>query len=241
MDHSEASRLMASERYLLDELSTADRDAFEEHLFACHECALDVRAGSVFLEHGKVDLAGSVLRPGLVPEKVRPSFGLSSFGTSWWRPAFAIPAMAILLMVVGYQNLVTYPAMRGALARNNAPRILPAASLVSAASRGAAPSAITAYAGEEFFLPLDIQPQIQPQNAFQSYVVELQNPAGGVQWSLPVSSEQAKDTLPIQSPGVNQAGRYQLIVMGRSAQGENSEIGRYPFNLQFATKTNPQP
>ena len=96
MDHSEASRLMASERYLLDELSTADRDAFEEHLFACHECALDVRAGSVFLEHGKVDLAGSVLRPGLVPEKVRPSFGLSSFGTSWWRPAFAIPAMAIL-------------------------------------------------------------------------------------------------------------------------------------------------
>lgn len=237
MDHSEASRLMASERYLLDELSSSDRDAFEEHLFACHECALDVRAGSVFLEHGKAELASSAVKPGLMPQKVRPSLGFSSFGLTWWRPAFAVPAMAILLIVVGYQNLVTYPAMKDALAENNAPRILAAASLVSAASRGSAPSVIAVHAGEKFFLPLDIQ----PRNAFQSYVVELQNPAGGVQWSLPVSSEQTKDTLTIQAPGVNQPGRYQVIVIGRDAQGETSEVGRYPFDLQFATKTNPQP
>src|ERR1022692_1444688 len=51
MDHSEASRLMASEKYLLDELPPSEMEAFEEHLFGCHECAMDVRAGSVFLEH----------------------------------------------------------------------------------------------------------------------------------------------------------------------------------------------
>jgi hypothetical protein len=232
MDHSEANRLMGSEKYLLDELSPSEMEAFEEHLFGCHECAMDVRAGSVFLEHGKVELANSAPKAGRIPAEVRPSPGFS-----WWRPAFAVPAMAILLLVVGYQNLVMYPAMKGALAENKAPRILPAASLVSSATRGSAPSVIEVHTGEPFLLPLDIQ----PQNAFQSYVVELQNPAGRVEWSLPVSSELVKNTLTIGAPGVNKVGRYQVIVMGRNAQGENSEVGRYPFDLQFARAANPEP
>jgi hypothetical protein len=226
MDHSEANRLMVSEKYLLDELSTAEMEAFEEHLFACHECALDVRAGSVFLENGKAELA----KP--APSVVRVAEERRSRGFSWWRPAFAIPVMALLLMVVGYQNLVTYPAMKGALAENRAPRILPAASLVSAATRGASGSTVMIDKGEPFLLPLDIQ----AQGSFESYVVELQNPAGGVQWSLPVSAEAVKNTLTLQAPGVNLAGHYEVVVMGRNAQGQNSEVGRYPFDLQFAAK-----
>jgi hypothetical protein len=232
MDHSEASRLMASEKYLLDELSPTEMEAFEEHLFACHDCAVDVRAGSVFLEQGKLELASSPLKTGRIAAQVRPSRGFS-----WWRPVFAIPAMAILLIVIGYQNLVTYPAMKGALAENKAPKILPAASLVSAVSRGTSPSAIDVRAGEPFLLPLDIA----PQNAYQSYVVELQNPAGVVQWSLPVSSELVKNTLTIAAPGVNTAGHYEVVVLGRNANGETSELGRYPFDLQFTGTANSRP
>jgi hypothetical protein len=231
MDHSEASRLMASEKYLLDELSPNEMEAFEEHLFGCHECAVDVRAGSVFLEHGKVELARPSSEPKVTPAEVRRSRGFS-----WW-PAFAIPAMAALLIVIGYQNLVTYPAMKGALAENDAPKILTAASLVSSASRGAAPSVVDVRAGEPFLLPLDI-PQ---QNAYQSYEVKLQNPAGGVQWSLPISSELIKNTLTIRAPGVDKAGHYEVIVLGRNTQGQSSEIGRYPFELQFAGAANPKP
>jgi len=44
MDHSEAVREMAAERYLLDELEPEAREAFEEHVFDCPECALDLRA-----------------------------------------------------------------------------------------------------------------------------------------------------------------------------------------------------
>jgi hypothetical protein len=232
MDHSEASRLMASEKYLLDELSPTEMEAFEEHLFGCHECALDVRAGSIFLEHGKVELANPASMPGRVAAEVRPSPLIS-----WWRAAFAIPAMAVLLIVIGYQNLVTFPAMKGALAENKAPRILPAASLVSSAARGATPSVIEVHRGEPFLLPLDIQ----PQNTFQSYAVELQNPAGRVQWSLPVSRESIKDTLTIKAPGVDHAGHYELVVMGLNAQDQSSEVGRYPFDLQFARTANPEP
>jgi putative zinc finger protein len=231
MDHSEASRLMASEKYLLDELSPNEMEAFEEHLFGCQECAIDVRSGSIFLEHGKVELASPVHRTEVKSAKVGTSRGFS-----WW-PAFAIPAMAILLIVIGYQNLVIYPAMKGALAENNAPRILAAASLVSAASRGAAPSVVDIRAGEPFLLPLDVP----TQNTYQSYEVELQNPAGGVQWSLPVSPELVNNTLTIRAPGVDKAGHYEVIVLGRSAQGQSSEVGRYPFELQFAGAANPKP
>jgi hypothetical protein len=232
MDHSEAARLMASEKYLLDELSSAEAEAFEEHLFECRECALDVRAGSAFLEHSKVQLANPSAAPVTVPAGGRESSGWFS----WLRPAFAVPAMAILLLVVGYQNLVTYPALKGAVAENKAPRILPAASLVSSVTRGAVPSVIAVPSGEPFLLPLDVQ----SQNSFQSFVVELQNPAGGVEWSLPVSAESVKNTLTIRAPGVEKAGRYTVVVRGRNAQGENSEVGRYAFDLQFATAANPE-
>ena len=232
MDHSEANRLMASEKYLLDELSPTEMEAFEEHLFDCRDCALDVRAGAVFLEQGKVELASSTVDAGRIAEEVR-----SSPGFPWWRTAFAIPAMAILLIVVGYQNLVTYPALKGALAENRAPRILPAAALVSSATRGAEPTTIEVRAGEPFLLPLDIP----VQKAYQSYVVELQNPAGVVQWSLPVSSELLKNTLTIGAPGVDKDGRYEVIVLGRNGRGENSEVGRYPFDVRFVPAANPEP
>jgi putative zinc finger protein len=232
MNHSEANRLMASEKYLLDELSHDQVEAFEEHLFGCHECAMDVRAGSLFLEQGKVELA----HPAAAEVRTRIAIRKPSGWFAWLRPAFALPAMAVLLLVIGYQNLVTYPALKGALAENRAPRILPAGALVSGEVRGPEGASIVLLrAGEPFLLPLDI-----PANkTFPSYVVELHNPAGGVQWSLPISAEAIKNTLPIQSPGVNRAGKYEVVVMGVNAQGEKLEVGRYPLELQFARAANP--
>lgn len=47
MDHRQAIETLASERYLLDEMTEAERERFEEHYFACSECADDVRAGAL--------------------------------------------------------------------------------------------------------------------------------------------------------------------------------------------------
>lgn len=49
MSHDEAVRSFAVEKYLLEELSVKSRDEFEEHLFDCQECALDLRVGATFL------------------------------------------------------------------------------------------------------------------------------------------------------------------------------------------------
>jgi hypothetical protein len=43
MTHDNAIKTMAAERYILDDLEPAERDAFEEHFFDCTECTADVR------------------------------------------------------------------------------------------------------------------------------------------------------------------------------------------------------
>lgn len=47
MDHREALQLMAVERYLLDELSPAQKEEFEQHMSSCLECTLDLRVGQI--------------------------------------------------------------------------------------------------------------------------------------------------------------------------------------------------
>jgi hypothetical protein len=44
MDHAEAARMFAVERYVLGDLGEAQRDEFEDHFFGCTECAEDLRA-----------------------------------------------------------------------------------------------------------------------------------------------------------------------------------------------------
>src|SRR5271156_3413280 len=111
MDHNEAVQQNATERYLLQELDPDVRDQFEEHLFDCQDCALDVRSGAMFVEQSKVILGekpeAAVAR---VPVRVPAPSGW--FG--WMRPAFAAPALALLLIVIGYQGVTNARLQRAA-------------------------------------------------------------------------------------------------------------------------------
>ena len=57
MDHEGVVRQKLTERYLLGELDDQTRQEFEEHYFDCPDCAVDVRAGALFVEQTKVVLA----------------------------------------------------------------------------------------------------------------------------------------------------------------------------------------
>jgi anti-sigma factor RsiW len=52
MDHNEAIKLRAAERYALGELPEDVRDAYEEHFFDCAECAMEMKAVSAFVDGG---------------------------------------------------------------------------------------------------------------------------------------------------------------------------------------------
>src|SRR6266436_1169836 len=169
MDHDMVVRQKMTERYLLDELDPDARDEFEEHFFDCPDCALDVRAGALFVEQSKAVLAEksepvSAGLPVTAPIPARPGWFV------WLRPAFAAPAMVLLLAVIGYQNLVTYPKMQQAA---NRPRVLPWAS-VNVGTWGSGGPVIPTRLGEGFLLFV----RIPPDGSYSRYVADLYNAAG---------------------------------------------------------------
>ena len=113
MNHDEAIRLNAAEKYLLGELSGELRDQYEDHYFGCAECAQDVRTGAVFIDNARDVLGSGSVAVAELGAKHQPAAS-----GSWWtallRPAFAIPALALLLLVAGYQNAVTIPHLKTA-------------------------------------------------------------------------------------------------------------------------------
>lgn len=111
MTHQQAVDTLASERYLLDEMSELERHAFEDHYFSCEACAEHVRVGAVMREGVQAGL-GARTEAGTAPE---PSSGRGRvLRPAWWtwRPAVLVPwaAAASLAVVVGYQARVMGPA-----------------------------------------------------------------------------------------------------------------------------------
>jgi hypothetical protein len=223
MDHVEALQQKATEQYLLDELDPEVKDQFEEHLFDCQDCALDVRAAAMFVEQSKIVLGESPVDTVRVPAPVAAKPGWLA---SLFRPALAVPVLALLLAVVGYQNLVTYPAMTSAL---NQPQVGPYASL-NIGTRGSVKTPVTVTPDEGFNLLVTIP----PDNAYSAYILELHNPAGGLKWSRKIPASSPDDTRSIFIPGAGlEQGTYVLTVNGVTAAGQSSSLGNYPVDLQI--------
>src|ERR1700749_3660750 len=95
MDHTAVVRDKMTERYLLNELDPGIRDEFEEHYFDCPACAQDISAATLFVGPTKTVLAeNSEAAPARAKSATRAA-GRSWF--AWFRPAFAVPVMALLL------------------------------------------------------------------------------------------------------------------------------------------------
>ncbi len=230
MDHDMVVRQKMTERYLLDELDPAARDEFEEHYFDCKECALDVRAGALFVEQSKFVLAEKA-EPVVARLPATASVPAVPRWLAWLRPAVVVPVMVLLLTVVAYQNLVTYPHLQQAL---NSPQVLPWAS-VNVGTWGSGGPVIATRPGEGFLLFV----RIPPESGYSHYTAELYNPGGKLEWALtiPVASgkeRSAQDQWPVQVPGANrEAGSYTLTVRGVTAAGESRDIGHTSFELQI--------
>jgi hypothetical protein len=232
MDHSEAVQQMAAERFLLNELTPDAREAFEAHFFDCPECALDLRAGAAFVEEAKTQLPELA---GVLPAPVPPRPGKvkREWWLGWLRPAFAAPAFATLLLVFGYQNLVTYPALR---ASANQPRLLPWAPL-HGATRGAHLT-IAADRSHGVALPVDLPPQ-PSLGAYASYSFDLYDPQGKLAWTgvaaAPADDSSDNRRLSLVIPGAMlQNGSYTVAVSGVAAHGERTEIDKYVFDLHLS-------
>src|SRR5580698_8096770 len=101
MEHEQAVQQMAVEQYLLDELSPELREEFEEHLFDCAECSLDLRAGAAFVEEAKLQLPNLVSSAPATSRRPEPKrIDWFAWMKPLMRPAFAAPVFAALLLVI---------------------------------------------------------------------------------------------------------------------------------------------
>jgi hypothetical protein len=231
MDHNEAVEQMATERYLLDELSPELREAFEEHLFDCKECALDLRAGAAFVDGAKRQLPEIAAQVAASPSggTAKPAAKKRSW-SSWWQPAFAMPAFACLLILVGYQNLKTIPTLRSSISE---PRLLHWTS-IHAGTRGAGSATVMADRKQGAVLLIEL-----PQDStYTSFEFDLHDPQNKLAWTKTVSAASAgasaNGTLSLVIPGAGlHEGAYTIAITGLNAQGERSAISRQVLDILF--------
>jgi len=235
MNHEDAVQEMATERYLLDELSPELRDAFEEHMFECQECAFDVRAGNVFLSEAKVQLPGMLAAPTAAeparPAKTEPKKPSWSFwAIPSFRPAFAVPAFALLLAVIAFQNLFTIPTLHTAATQ---PRLMPWTSM-HMGTRGVEPIVVQADRKQGAVVLIDLP----AQPVYSSYAFDLYDPQGRRFWAQTVTSPGANNagsgTLSLLIPGSGLTqGTYTLNLAGVSPQGARTELGHRALDVHF--------
>jgi hypothetical protein len=220
MNHEQAIQEMATERYLLDELSPELREAFEEHLFDCPECALDLRAGNVFMNEAKSQLPAMTAPSKSVAERTAEK-------KPWWSvfvmPAFAAPVFAALMALVVFQNVSTIPALRSAATQ---PRIIAPSSL-HADTRGAEATLVQADRKQGAAVLIDL-----PQG-YSSYQIALNDPQGKQVWTKSVAAPDA-GTLALSIPGMGlKEGSYTLSLAGIAPQGARTMLGRRVLDIHL--------
>lgn len=237
MNHSEAMDQMAVERYLLDELGPDARDEFEEHMFDCSDCAFDVRAGVAFVNEAKVQLpplvttdAATAKAAARQPEKQKQNWFASLL--AFTRPMIMVPACALLLAVVGYQNLVTLPGLRS-------PHLV-AVSALRGATRGAEHQQLTTSRAQGLSLPVDLLPvDMNGGTKYASYAFALIDPQGKTTWtgSVPGADASQGQQQALVIPGAPlQNGTYTVTVDGVDAGGTKTPVERYVFDLKLTDK-----
>jgi hypothetical protein len=219
MDHLEAVRLQAAEKYVLGELSSEIREQFEEHYFDCSECAQDLKALTTFVTASRVVLdetKASSAAPARAPRPQR----LGWF--HWLRPVIAVPAIAILAAVVLFQNAITIPSARKQAATQSVAEVYESSYHLQGATRGGNMATVTLHPNENFALDFDFT----PAQVFSSYTGTLMDASGHSVTSFSLSGEQTNKELHLViRGGIVHAGNYELVVVG----GQNSEVFRVPF------------
>jgi hypothetical protein len=229
MDHSDAVRQQAAEKYVLGELPNALRDEYEEHFFDCAECAVDVKALAAF-----VDVSREVLRA--EPEKLAETKVASTQGGgwNWFRPVIAVPAFAVLLLVIGYQSFVTIPKAREAAANGASQILFSSHALRGVNTAGEEGRTLSIRPDEAFFLNFDFV----PTRSFSSYVAQLEDAEGRVLLRSKIAAGNANQEAHLPIPaGMLHPGKYVLAFYGDAGAYDKinpqNDAGRLPFIVEF--------
>jgi len=228
MDHTEALRLQAVEKYILGELSPFHRAQFEEHYFDCADCALNLRAGVAFAAASRQYFVESA-----VPESVVRAPRAGWF--DWLKPLVAVPAFTALIAVIAYQNTVSIPHLKQEIGSQAAvtSTVAPWFTLYKASAHTAV-KPIEIQQNQGFYLFFDITEA--PRQADSVFLLQVGDSAGKTLVRASVPAERAQKSLVLPIPPGFQEGDYELVVMDQ-AGGTSTPAGKFLFTVAFSKQS----
>lgn len=228
MNHQQALEQYATERYLLREMTAEERHAFEEHYLECAECLEAVTFGTEFLEAGKqvaqemTRREHSAVRVASWRERLMPAL------SGWLRPAPAIAFALVLCSIVSYQGLRIHQLKTEQTMKVARPEIR---SMLTGIAHGAGeaklievPRDAVVSLGEEYGRSGD----------YVSYRAQVMNEAGSIKQTFELPDVPGNVANVALLPGSLGEGKYNLIILGRTADGTEKEVGRGAFILKFS-------
>jgi hypothetical protein len=242
MQHEDAIRTHAAERYLLGEMGPDERELYEEHYFSCERCGNELSATAAFLDNARVVLTPLVSpMAGAGPSASIGVAGATRHGSerrngSWWQRVFGAPrhglvpalgfAVAVLVAVVGYQNLAVIPDLREQLAGRDVAQGVPTVALRSAA-RGTGPRLLLNTTHTYAVLQADVL----PEPGVKSYTASLVAADGREQFRTSLAAPEIGLPVTLLVPVRDLApGDYTLVFHEGDATGR--EAGRFIFTLE---------
>jgi len=237
MDHNEAVRLQAVEKYLLGKLPKEQHAEYEEHYFDCSACAEEIKATVAFMESARQVVREEAMEP-VGAKRLAPAAPTTGGWFAWLRPAFAVPVLAALLLFIGYQNGVTIPRLKDS-SSSQMGQIISSSFQLRGSARGGnesddAANKVRVRSGESFALNFDFT----PTGTFSEYVWQLRNKAGRAVKSGHISGDKKYQAVSLNmAGGVESAGKYNLLFFG-SADGagqtaNESVTQRLTFTVEF--------
>jgi len=226
MDHDTSIKTMAAERYLLEELSSSERDEFELHFFECPECAESVRSGFQFGESAKNAFAQDAR---LASEPVW--WNRIHSWLAWIQPRMLVPVSACIALAAfsGYQNGVQIPALRSQINQLEQPQVL-ATALLAPSSRSTPPSIVIPSGSR--FVQLSLATTVVTQA--QRYQCDLRTSSGKSVTTIfvPVLDPDATLNLLVPVDAIS-AGDYEVIL---SALNGDSRVQLERYRFVFVRK-----
>jgi hypothetical protein len=229
MNHNEAKDLQAAAKYVLGELSPVQRDEYEDHYIDCPECAKEVHAAAAF-----ADTTREVFRQEEQAEAAKRAARARGGWFAWLRPAFAVPAFAVLLLALGYQTVVSVPHWKKLAMQSAASGVMPMHSLIESNVRGSELPTFRVKRNEIFGVFVDVP----VDKAYSSYVLRLEDPAGRSTTLSTVSYAEAQKTMVAKVNPWEQSGTYKIVVLGLAGQDADpakaTTLATMNFNVEFA-------
>jgi hypothetical protein len=225
MDHLEALRMQASEKYVLGELSPDVREQFEEHYFDCAECAEDVKAAFTFVRATR-EVLGEQAAPTTIVVK-EPA--VPSRWRSWFRPVVFVPAMAALVLSIGYLAWSPRPQVVEITEAGKGLVSSPAFGLRGGDRLENEKTVVQVHGQESFQLHFDFIPA--QDHDFSSYIGEIQDRSARVLLQFAIPRDRINKEVDLVVPaGLLRSGEYTLAVFGREAStSPKTPVAKFAF------------